>query len=441
MKNATDDTAVQTIRMDATARRLGGGERKRARHSGSAVPAKRVRSAAITLAFFPLLAIADAVQAGGLYLNEFGTPSMGTAGAGAQAVASDASTSFHNPAGMTRLEGTQIMGGLGLGVVDTEFDPDAGTPIPGDDGGDAGGLAPILGSFVTHSLTDDLKVGFNVISVSGAVLDYDDSWTGRFLVTDVELLTVSLNPSLAYRVNDWLSLGAGLLAMYGKLDYELELPPAVFPGGGSAEIDGDDWAFSFNIGLLVEPSPRTRFGVIYVGKTDAKFSGDFEVNPPGLDVASDTELTFPQMVRIGAYHELNDQWALLGTVGWEDWSELDNLLVSTEAAGVQIPRNWKDTYHFSGGVHYRPWDDWLFQAGISYDTSPVDSDDRTPDMPMDRQIRYALGVQYDWSERLTLGGAVEFADYGNAKIDNPLLQGDYKDNHIFFFALNANWKF
>jgi long-chain fatty acid transport protein len=56
------------------------------------------------------------------------------------------------------------------------------------------------------------------------------------------------------------------------------------------------------------------------------------------------------------------------------------------------------------GVHFRPLENWLFQLGFAYDTSPVDSNDRTPDMPMDRQIRYATGVQYQWRDRLSIGG-------------------------------------
>jgi long-chain fatty acid transport protein len=86
-------------------------------------------------------------------------------------------------------------------------------------------------------------------------------------------------------------------------------------------------------------------------------------------------------------------------------------------------------------------ENWLFQLGVAYDTSPVDSDDRTPDMPIDRQIRYATGVQYKWSDRLSVGGEFVYADYGKAKIDNDLLKGDYKNNDIIFFAMNANWKF
>ncbi len=126
-----------------------------------------------------LLAIPSVSTSGGLYLNEFGTPSMGVAGAGANAVASDASTSFHNAAGMTRIKGNELMGTVGLLNATVKFDPDADTPIPGGDGGNAGGLGPIIGAFYVHSLSDKWKLGANLITITGAVLDYDDDWTGR----------------------------------------------------------------------------------------------------------------------------------------------------------------------------------------------------------------------------------------------------------------------
>ena len=155
-------------------------------------------------------------HAGGLYLNEFATPSMGTAGAGGEAWAHDASTAFafHNPAGMTRLEGHQLSLGFGLGRGETEFDANANTPFGGGNGGDAAGLVPLLGSHGVLSLTEDLKLGFSVFSVSGAALDYNNAWAGRFQVQEFNLLTVTANPTLAYQVTDWLSLAGGVLVVF-----------------------------------------------------------------------------------------------------------------------------------------------------------------------------------------------------------------------------------
>ncbi len=379
--------------------------------------------------------------AGGLYINEFGTPSMGVAGAGANAVASDASTSFHNAAGMTRIKGKELMGTGGLLYSTVKFDADSDTPISGGNGGDAGGPAPIVGGFYVHSLSDKWKLGANLITITGAVLDYDNDWTGRYLNTEVTLLTMTFFPTVAYRVNKWLSLGGGPQIMYADLEMKAKAPPP--NGNGKVKIDGDDVAFGFGLGALFELSERTRFGVVYQSEIEPEFSGDvkFSGGAVNADAGTDTKITLAQFVRISGYHELNDRWALLGTVGWEDWSAFKNVNISTDRGSQKIPRDWKDTWKFAAGVHFRPVDRWLLQVGFSYDTSPVDSDDRTPDMPMDRQIRYATGVQYKWSDRLSTGAQFVYADYGKAKIDNDLLKGDYKRNDIFFFAMNANWKF
>ena len=385
---------------------------------------------------------ATAVNAGGLYLNEFATPSMGAAGAGQEAVASDASTAMplHNPAGMTRLRGHQLLLGAGAGVATGKFDPDDDTPIAGDDGGNAGGPFPLLGTFYAHSLTDDLKVGMSVLSITGASLDYGDDWTGRFLVQEVTLFTVALNASMAYRVTDWLSLGAGFTALYAELEMKVAVP-GPRGGEGQATIDGDDTAYGYNFGVLLELSPHTRLGIIYFSEIELDFSGDVDLDPSDLSVGIDTDVPLAQLVRLGLYQELGEQFTLLLSIGWEDWSTFDTQNISTERLDADVPRNWKDTMHASIGLHYRPLEQWLFQTGVTYDSSPVDTSDRTPDLPIDEQIRVALGAQYDWNKRLTIGGALEYAFLGEAEITKDRLMGDFTRNDIFFFALNASWKF
>ena len=200
----------------------------------------RVKISAIIVSFF--IFINTTALAGGLYINEFGTPSMGVAGAGSNAVASDASTSFHNAAGMTRIKGNELMGTAGLLNATVKFDPDANTPVSGGDGGNAGGPAPILGGFYVHSLSDKWKVGANLITISAAILDYDDDWTGRYLNTEVKLLTMTFYPTVAYRVNNWLSLGGGPQIMYADLEMKAKAPLPGPGGDGEVKIDGNDVA-------------------------------------------------------------------------------------------------------------------------------------------------------------------------------------------------------
>lgn len=378
-------------------------------------------------------------HAGGLYLLEFAVPNTGTAGAGANAKADDASTVTTNPAGMTRLKGNALSIGAGLLIPSTEFDSDPATSISGGDGGEQGAPAPILSSFYVHSLSDDLKLGISLFTFSGAALDPNDDWVGRFALQEIEFLTLSVNPSVAYRINDWLSIGAGAVITYAKMDFKLAAPPP----DGTARVnikDADDFAYGFDVGVLVELNPRTRFGLLYFSGVDLVLEGDVNISPIGIEAGINLGLPLAETVRGSVYHELNDRVALLASVAWEDWSTLANQFVSTSAGSTVLPRNWEDTWHFAVGVQYRPIDRWLLQAGFAYDTSPVDSEDRTPDMPVDRQIRFALGAEYAWSPTMTIGGSFTYVDLGDAEIDRTFLKGDYDENSFLFFGLYSKWK-
>jgi len=378
--------------------------------------------------------LAAPAWAGGLYIQEFATPSLGTANAGAQAWADNASTSFFNSAGMTRIDGKELMVGVGLINVDAKFDPAPDTPESGGNGGQAGSLAPLINAFYVHSFSDDLKFGFDMLSTSAAVLDYDNNWAGRYQCQKVSIFTITLHPSLAYRVNDWFSIGGGVGFIYGDLELEVAIPqpPAPGPSDGKATIDGDDLEHSYNLSAMFELSDHTRIGVVYWSEVNFNFEGDVSLQPFGVQVDVDTSLPLVQWAKTGIYHEFNDRFALLGSVGWEDWSRMENVNLSTSNVSADLPKNWKDTYSFAGGVHYRLSKPWLLQFGIAYDTSPVDAEDRTADMPIDRQIRYNIGTQYEKSETLTIGCAFEYADLGDAEINSSTLMA---------LIINFNWKF
>ena len=156
--------------------------------------------------------------------------------------------------------------------------------------------------------------------------------------------------------------------------------------------------------------------------------------------STDTTIHLPQAVEVSLYHEINDQWAVLGTANWEQWSEFGSILISTAQGGAQVPRGWRDTFKLAGGVHYRLSPLWLLKAGMAYDSSPVGASERTADMPIDRQFRYAVGAQYQYSEALSLGGALEYLDLGEARINSSQLMGEYDKNRLFFISFNGNFK-
>ncbi len=404
-------------------------------------PCKCAKCLAVLLTFSVFAASSGSARAGGLYIQEFGTPSMGTASAGAEAVATDASTALHNPAGMTRIEGNQFMLAGGLLYSTVHFDRDPATPVVGSSGGDAGGFAPMLGSHYVRTISERWRFGFSTFTIAGAALDYDDNWAGRFQAQEVSILSVTFSPTLAYKLSDELSVSGGLGAMYGELELEAAINlPGPLPDG-KAEIDGDDWTYGWNLSLLYELTERTRLGALYWSNMDLEFGGDVKISPIGATASIDTDLPLAQFVRGGFYHDLNDKWALLGTVAWEEWSDLDNVNISTGVGSGAIPKNWDDTWHYALGLHYRPAEKWLLQTGVAFDTSPTSPSDRTADMPIDQQVRYAVGGQYEWSKTFSIGGAFEYVDLGSAKINSSTLIGEYDRNAIFALGVHANWKF
>lgn len=219
-------------------------------------------------------------QADGLYITEFGTPSSGVSHAGAAAVGMDASAGWHNPASMILLSDSQIMGTAGLLIPNIRFDADSNTPVAGGDGGQAGLLAPVVGTHTVFSLKENLKFGFALGSLAGAGLDYGSDWAGRRQATESKLTTVTAMPSLALRVGPWLSFGAGLQISYGKLDpLELRAPNLA---QSTVKIAGDDWAYGFTVGTLIEFSKGSRLGIKYQSKTSFEFDGDIDVSGGAL---------------------------------------------------------------------------------------------------------------------------------------------------------------
>ena len=401
-------------------------------------------------------------QAGGLYLYELGTPDVGAAAAGWAARAQDASTVFTNPAGMTRLDKSELLVGIQPLYLQAEFSPDSNTTTSGPDG-DASTWLPAGGLYYVHNLMPKLKIGLSTVGYFGLGLDYEDDWVGRYYIQEIKLQALGIQPALAYQVTDWLSFGAGVVALYGVLDQKAavnNLGPN--QDDGKLKIEDDDWTYQVNLGVLVAPRKGTRFGLTYLSEGDLEFKDepDFSNLGPGLeailraqgllDAEIEVEFTMPQAVMLSGYHELNDRWAIMGNLGWQDWSEFGKVgvtVASEDISSLTVDRNYKDTWHVAVGGQYRVADPWLLTAGVAYDSSMVDDDDRTPDLPLGEQWRFGLGASYDWSENLALGLGYTFLWGGDLDMDvnrGPLagkVSGTYENASMNFINFYLNWKF
>jgi len=405
--------------------------------------------------------VAGSAHAGGLFLTEMATPDLGTAAAGRAALAVDAATAFGNPAGMTRLDDSQMLAGIQPAYGISEFDRGNNTTVSGGNGGNALGFIPGLGAYGVYSATPDLKFGLTVGSNFGLSARYQSNWSGRYYALEEELITLGAFPVAAYRVNKWLSVGAGAQIIYGRLDSKTGINDVLGGGDASIDISDDDVGYGGMAGVLIEPIEGTRFGVTYTSQVKLDFKDKPKTNNlspllndaltvSGLSGASvDLGLTIPNQVLVSGYHDLTDSLAVVGNVVWQQWSQFGKPsleVTSTTSRSATADLDYDDTWGFAIGTRYKFAPDWLWMVGVAYDSSPQSKSNRTPALPMDRQIRAGTGVQYVFNERLTLGAAYEYLNLGDAEIDRsrPLagtLEGKYSTNEIHFFNVTASLKF
>ena len=299
----------------------------------------------LSAAAFGISALAwNTACAGGISLYEVGTADVGLASAGYTARAQDASTVFTNPAGMTRLAGDQFTLGAQVLYGDVGFSIGQGTTpaLGGNAGGNPVDWLPGGGLFYSHSVSPDFKVGLALTGNFGSVVKYDDGWVGRYRAQEGTLLGFSILPSAAWRVNENLSLGASLNAMVGKFENRVAVNNIV-GSDGSLELDDNAWGFGANLGLLYEVNQGTRFGITYTSPVKLDFSAQPQWSDLGtgirallasrglLDANVDLGVTVPQGVNASFYHEIDPRWAVLGSVGWQQWSKFGEVAVGVDS--------------------------------------------------------------------------------------------------------------
>jgi len=408
------------------------------------------------------VALPQTAFSGGIILYEVGTPDVGLASAGYAARAQDASTLFKNPAGMSRLQGTQIQLGGELVYGDVEFSPDAGTStrLGTDGGGNAIGALPNLSLFYVYDLADKWKLGFGSFSNFGLAEKYNDNWVGRYYVQESTLVGVTLMPSVSYQATDWLSIGIGLNAMLGYINDKVALnniEPSV--GDGQLKFKDTAWGFGANVGILLEPREGTRFGITYQSQINLDFEDTPSYSNLGLGLSKllanpssvDIGMNVPQSVMVGFYQEIDDEWALMGDFGWQDWSQFGRVdigLDSLNSPSVTANLNYQDTWHGALGVQYKLRPTWTLTGGFAYDSSAVNSADRSIILPMGEAWRFGLGALWQVTEKVDLNAAYEFMWSGDMSVDQGAdsslrgqVSGSYDKVWFSFFTLNLTYRF
>jgi len=398
--------------------------------------------------------------ASGIWLYDLGAPSMGRAGAASAASAEDAATAFANPAGMALLDDSGLVAGVAGLFVSSNFRPGPETTESGGGGGDAGGFSPAAGVYYVNRHSETTQWGLTLNSWFGLGLDYDDDWAGRYFTQEADIFTMALTGTVSRRLSDRVSIGGGLSVVYGELSVETAINNALDGlEDGRLDIKSDDIGFGFNAGLMVEISLQTRMGFTYRSQVDLELDDVLRAHDVGPTLQAllaqaglagsvvDLEVVIPQAVSLAVWHRVSDRLVIMGDVGWQDWSEFGRIGINVSSnppLGLTTPTRYDDTWRVGLGAEWalqnRPW---KISAGVSYDSSPVSTADRTPEFPLDRQIRLSVGLHKHHGKRFDWAVTYTYVDSGTGEINAALgeftgrIQGVYDpyDVHTLGFHI------
>jgi len=458
------------------------------------------------------LTVSQSAMAAGFAVSAQSAYGMGNAYAGNAAVASDASTVLTNPAGIFELDKPVL--GVNVAITSTGVDfADKGSrtsplfnadpvSVSGDGSTSLSSANPSPGLYYARKLNDQWALGFGLNVPFATESSYEDNWVGRYHAVETEVTAIDINPTIAFRINDKVSIGGGISIqratgrLTNKLDsgatcaliyFQNGVPPAACaaePPNGPAlvpndatrdstvELDGDSTEITFNIGALFKPKEGTKIGVAYRHGSQHNLKGNTKfildpglaalIRPPGEDPvapgprfldnsASALSADLPATLDLSIAQMVHEKVELLGTLKWTQWTSFDVLTTTfdnPEQNDTALPFAWEDTVTASAGFNYEVNNKLTMRAGFLYDQSPVPNPRaRSPRGAANDRYWYSVGGTYSFSSKISINFAATHIQIDQSAIDNtgettgsPTLRGTY-DFDVNLIAFQFNWHF
>lgn len=417
------------------------------------------RGTAIAFLASGSIAGSGAAVAAGFQLQEQNASGLGVAYSGMAAAVQDASTAFWNPAGMSLLPGRQIAGAVNYIMPSTKFSSSGPPPFGSTfdafgNGGQGGVSAFVPALYGTWMIDPRWSVGLAINVPFGLSTEWDSQWAGMFYGIKSKIETVNINPTVSFKVNNMLSLGAGV--SYQKLNATLTNGVTPLIPSVQGKVEGDDWSWGWNVGALLDFGQGTRVGLTYRSAISYTVEGNLTFNSPvfsALNSNVKADIKLPQTASIGLSHQFNPQWRVLADYTWTGWDSIQNLNVvrtSGLLSGMTVsstPLNFNNSWRIGAGVEYQVNQPWLLRAGMAYDTTPVQDQYRTPRLPDANRTWLSIGARYQPNPQwwLDVGYTYIWMDNASSNLTSPVvppgnLSGTYKAN-INILGAQASFRF
>lgn len=401
-------------------------------------------------------AFATQTYAAGFQLSEQSAIQMGRAMAGAGIVGDDLSAVHYNPAGMTLLSGTRMQATGTWVAVNLDYESRDGSVT--ENGRLKGQTIPA--GFITHQINDSLWAGLGLTVPYGMGTEFDENWGGMDRGTESMILTFDINPNLAWKVNDKLSVGGGISLQYAKAElgfgFGFDVPS--FKTVAHANVKGDSWAWGWNVGMMFQPVETVRVGLAYRSHIAHNADGHTTLDINGMrSLTSDMKVRIktPDTITLSATWEATDALRLSGTARWSKWSNFkslsldnsgfDNQMVDLIAsAHSTITNNWDDTWFFSVGADYKLNGQWTVRGGVAYDQGPVENQYRMAVIPDTDRVWFSGGASYKYTDNLTFDfGATYIKGVGDKELVsvNEKASGEFKSLDSYIFSAQMQYLF
>ncbi len=410
----------------------------------------------LTLAVSAALLHTTQLHAAGFQLAEYSATGLGRAFAGEAAIADNASVQGRNPAMLTYLEGRQISTGGIYIMPDVNVEGDVGISSPllgaepvtiNGDGLDMADNALVPNFYYSNQLNDLWTWGLALNSNYGLATELSSTHAAAIFGNKTSVKTVELNPSIAYRVNDQVSVGGGFRFVYGEGEVGASLPgwieavrPALpaqvanaLPPAGTAlkSMEGDDFGYGWQFGTSWQINPSHRLGFAYHSGVKLDLEGHVSgvVYDGGQDVSIKgyIPLELPAFAELASHHQLTDNWSMHASVNWTDWSAFDQLVAyfpgEVKPTGdlesdLVKEENFQDNWRFALGTTYQLSNELTMRAGVALDKSAATDEWRSTTIPDSDRLWFSIGAGYQATENLTVDLAVTYiASSGDAPIN------------------------